>query len=262
MSDPRSTLPAEFRGRDGTAAQIIAPVVDLMRAPDGSRDRQVLFGAAVTRYSDHDGWSLIQCRKDGYVGYVPSTALGPSAIATHWVKALATHVYHCSSLKTPDLYTLSFGSKITVTGEVGEFAVSEDGNIPRTHLTAIATKLDDPIAVAKLFIGTPYLWGGNSRLGIDCSGLVQASLLACGIACPGDSDQQELNLGKSVAPDSKPERGDLIFWRGHVAMVVDPDTIIHANAGSMSVSLEPLAQAIERIEAQGDGKITAHKRLV
>ena len=121
--------------------------------------------------------------------------------------------------------------------------------------------MTDPVAVAELFLGTHYLWGGNSRFGVDCSGLVQAGLLACGIACPGDSGDQERALGEDLPEDTPAKRGDLLFWKGHVAWVAGENLLLHANAYHMAVAFEPMDKAIARIISQGDGPVTSHKRL-
>ncbi|MGB1209466.1 MAG: C40 family peptidase, partial [Paracoccaceae bacterium] len=142
----------------------------------------------------------------------------------------------------------------------GRFAQTSLGHIPTQHLAPLPHAFPDPAAVAELFLGTPYLWGGNSRWGIDCSGLVQAAFLACGIPCPGDSDQQQAALGPRLPPQTPKQRGDLLFWRGHVAWVVDAQTLLHANAHHMAVAHEPIETAILRIAAQGDGPMTAHIR--
>lgn len=242
--------------------QIIRPVVDLLRQPDGPRERQLVWGEQVTVMDEQDGWAQIAAAKDGYSGYVPSKVLGATIQTTHWVSALATHVYTQPDFKSPDLRSLSFGSRVQVLSQDDRFAETPDGFIPTPHLSPIETHLNDPVAVAELFLGTPYLWGGNSRLGIDCSGLVQASLLACDIPCPGDSDPQERALGNYAPPKGSVYlRGDLLFWKGHVALVRDSETLIHANAFHMAVALEPLQPAIDRILDQGDGPVTAHKRL-
>lgn len=240
--------------------QVVWPVVDLLRAPDGPRDRQLLFGETVDRYETHCGHSFVQARKDGYVGYLPDAALGPHQTSTHWVSAPATHLYASADIKSPDRQMLSFGSRLSARVETGAFIETAKGFVPRVHLRPVPERLNDPVAVAELFLGTPYLWGGNSRLGIDCSGLVQAALLACGHACPGDSDQQQAALGQRIMDGTPPQRGDLLFWQGHVALVVDQDRLIHANAFHMAVSYEPLQDAIMRIKAQGDGPVTAHVR--
>lgn len=274
MSDRRTTpvngrvaaahladAPAGLERMAGQGRQVVRPLTDLLRTPDGPRDRQFLLGDLVQVYEDRNGWSFVQADKDGYVGYVASADLGPVEAATHWVRAPATHVYAAANIKSPDCMSLSFASRIAARSETGGFVETAEGFVPRVHLAPIGTVLNDPAGVAALFLGTPYLWGGNSRFGIDCSGLVQAALLACAIPCPGDSDQQQAELGTTLSPGTPPLRGDLLFWKGHVALVSDPDTLIHANGYHMAVSLEPLHAAIARIEGQGDGPVVAHKRL-
>ncbi len=242
----------------GRTAQIGVPVTDLCRQPEGPRDRQVLFGERVTVLEETSGWALVVAEKDGYRGHLRQNALAYPRPATHRVCVPATHAYARADLKSPDLLSLSFGSPVTVTAQTKDFAETPHGHIPLVHLAPLDELQDDPAKIAALFLGTPYLWGGNSRWGIDCSGLVQTALLACGIPCPGDSGQQEGAVGKAV--DGAYQRNDLLFWKGHVALVVDAATIIHANAHKMAVSYEPIKDAIARIEASGDGPVTAHRR--
>lgn len=241
--------------------QIAKPVVDLLRGPDGARDRQLLLGDLCDVITCDGGWIKVRAEKDGYEGFVTQDALAPQQQATHRVSTLATHAYTDANMKSPDLLSLSFGSLITARAETDAFVETEFGHIPKQHLAPADSLASDPVAVAEMFLGTPYLWGGNSRLGLDCSGLVQAGLLACGIACPGDSGDQEREVGQLLAPDTSPQRGDLLFWKGHVAWVYDAGTLLHANAHHMAVRFEPLKPAIARIKAQGDGPVTAHKRL-
>jgi cell wall-associated NlpC family hydrolase len=241
-------------------AQVIVPVLDLLRHPDGPRDRQLLYGETLQVRAVSSGWSHVLADKDGYGGHVPSTSLGPVQPATHWVSAPSSHIYQAPDLKSPDRMALSFGSLVAVLSTVDGYAKTPDGYVPDVHLTPRGAYLSDPLDVAAVFLGTPYLWGGNSRFGLDCSGLVQAAFLACGRSCPGDSGQQEQAFGSPLPVGTRPQRGDLLFWKGHVAMVHDPDTLLHANAFHMAVSYEPLGPALERIEAQGDGKVTSHRR--
>lgn len=244
-----------------TANRLIAmPLVDLLRCPDGPRDRQLLMGEAVTVTGVTDGWAEVRAARDGYPGFVPLAAL-TEGIVTHRVSARATHVYPKPDFKARELFSLGHGACLEVLSDEGRFAETSQGYVPRAHLTALAVHAADPVAVAEIYLGTPYLWGGNSSFGIDCSGLVQAGCLACGIACPGDSGPQEQGLGEHLSDTAPLRRGDLLFWRGHVAWVSDPDTLLHANAHHMAVAHEPIADAIARIAAQGDGAVTSRKRL-
>lgn len=272
MSDPRLT-PANGRvaarslaGQvtaqafvDGWQMQVAAPVVDLCDQPGGARERQVLFGASVTVFELHDGWAFVQAA-NGYVGYIRADLLGAVTTPTHVVGTVATHAYAAEDFKSPDLLRLTFGAQVAVIAERRKFYETAVGFIPKKHLRERDRPFSDPASVAQLHFGVPYLWGGNSTLGLDCSGLVSAGLEACGLACPGDSDLQQAALGADVT-DGSYQRGDLMFWKGHVGMMVDTETLIHANAHQMATTYEPIAAAITRIAAQGDGAVTGHKRL-
>lgn len=247
---------------DGEDATIWQVVVDLCASPQGKRDRQVLLGAAVRVFERRDGWAFVQAKRDGYVGYVPLAALTDAQAPTHRVATLATHAYATESFKSKDLLHLPFGAEVVVTDERHKMFETPHGFIPKKHLRPLAQVFQDPATVAQQFFGTPYLWGGNSSRGIDCSGLVQASYHACGHLCAGDSDMQQDTLGTPLPDDAVLMRGDLVFWKGHVAMMVDAETMIHANAHHMAVVYEGLAQATLRIRAQGDGDITARRRVL
>ncbi|HEY9020595.1 NlpC/P60 family protein [Seohaeicola sp. SP36] len=246
---------------DGWTRHVARPVVALRNAPDGRRERELLRGEAVTVFEDRDGWCFVQAARDGYVGYLPRDALHEMDRPDLRVCVRATHAYARADLKSPDLMTLSFGSRLRHLGQEGRFILTDAGHVPVMHLAPVERCEDDPVSVATLLLGTPYLWGGNSAFGIDCSGLVQTACLACGIACPGDSDLQAAGLGHAVTDGSAPRRGDLLFWKGHVAWVSGPDTILHANAHHMAVAFEGLAEAVTRIDAQGGGPVTGHRRL-
>lgn len=274
MSDRRLTpanarvAAASLRGRidaprfvEGDPACIDAPVVDLCAAPAGPRDRQLLAGASVTVLDRDAGWAFVQSADDGYVGYVEETSLGMPRTPTHRVIARATHAYARPDFKSPDRGALSMGARLAVSAGHGRFVETPHGFVPAAHLGPVDERAADPVAMAERLLGTPYLWGGNSAFGIDCSGLVQLALALCGAPSPGDSDLQERALGVTLPPGTPPSRGDLLFWKGHVAWVAAPDMILHANVHHMAVALEPLAQAVARIEAQGDGPVTRHARL-
>ena len=127
------------------------------------------------------------------------------------------------------------------------------------HLAPIGAGFEtDAAGVALRFLGAPYLWGGRESLGLDCSGLVQQALAACGKACPRDTDMQA-GIGVAVAPGDL-ARGDLVFWKGHVGMMLDAERMVHANGHHMATVVEPLAEAIARIEAAGYGPPTAYRR--
>lgn len=246
---------------EGEPASIGQTVVDLCAAPAGKRDRQLLLGAAVTVYERSEGWAFVQAKADGYVGYLRQSGLTFPASPTHRVSTPATHAYATESFKSQNLLHLPFGAQVTVTDERHKFFETPFGFIPKKHLRPVDHPFSDPATVAQLFFGVPYLWGGNSTLGIDCSGLVQAAYHACGHLCGGDSDMQRDGLGVLLPPDAPLQRGDLVFWKGHVAMMVDAETMIHANAHHMAVVYEGLAQATLRIKAQGDGDILARRRV-
>ena len=158
---------------------------------------------------------------------------------------------------------LSLGARLTIVDVKDDFAVSEDGlYLWSRHLAELSAPEPDAVAVAERFLETPYLWGGRTSVGIDCSGLVQAALTAAGVPCPRDSDMQEATLGEAIAIDAEPlARGDLVFWKGHVGIMRDPATLLHANGWHMKVVSEPLIQARERVASSSGGEVTSVRRL-
>ena len=252
-------------GRDHVVAVPQAPV---RRAPcsDALLETEALMGERVTVYEATDeGWAWGQLEADGYVGFVPVAALaefGPRP--THKVATLRTLVFPGPSIKLVPGASLPFGCRLAVTHTEGGLAMLASGGcVPASHLAPLHAHETDFVAVAERFVGSPYLWGGKTSLGLDCSALVQLALTACGIRCPRDSDMQERSLGHRLAPPDRLaelRRGDLLFWNAHVAIVRDQRTLLHANAFHMAVTVEPIAETIRRIGAAGS-QPTSVRRL-
>jgi cell wall-associated NlpC family hydrolase len=280
MDDPRLTparpdLAAQYlEGRIKAARFVAGEELDIadgiapLRSEPFSNamlSTQALKGERATIYDRNgEGWAWGQLKRDGYVGWLPDRALvKPAAAPTHKVTVTSTFAFPGPSIKLVPVDTLVMGATLSVAREDGAFAVTREGwYLPLRHLGRLDSHEPDFVAVAERLIGTPYLWGGKSSLGTDCSGLVQVALNAAGIDCPRDSDMQQGNLGRALDPaESKAlQRGDLMFWNGHVAIVRDADTIVHANAHHMATVIENTGDAIARIKAAGS-EITAIKRL-
>jgi len=239
----------------GTPAQIAVPVASLRPRPDAAAgiDTQVLFGEAVQVLDRANGWAWVKSGFDGYVGYVEETALSSEVTApTHIVAVPRTFAYIGADLRTPAAFALSIGSRLTVIGEsetrgTRYLTLAGGQSVVAGHCIAIgATANDDYVAIATRFLETPYLWGGRSGFGLDCSALVQLSMMMAGRTAPRDSDMQAAGLGTPISREEL-RRGDLVFWKGHVAIMEDEKTILHANGHTMSVAREGLDAAIERI---------------
>jgi cell wall-associated NlpC family hydrolase len=252
---------------EGRLYEIAEPQAPLWAEPrpDASLVTEALKGERVIIYDRNaEGFAWGQLVADNYVGWLPEHALGPlGPSATHKVSALRTLAFPAPSIKLPPIEALPFGARIVVTGMDGRLAITSTNTyVPAAHLTPVSEYETDFVAVAERFLGAPYLWGGKTVLGLDCSGLVQVALTACGIACPRYSDMQEAALGEAVRADAYSDlrRGDLMFWKGHVAIVRDRATLLHANAYHMAVAIEPIADAIKRISESGID-VTMVKRL-
>lgn len=280
MDDPRLTparpdIAAKYlegkvqaaRFVEGESCEVIEAIAPVRTVPrdDAMLQTQALKGERVTIYDRNDnGWAWGQLNNDGYVGWLPERALGsPGPQPTHKVAALRTLAFPSPSIKLPPRDAFTLGATLAIARTEATFAVTYDNLfLPAQHLVALDHREQDFVAVAERFVGTPYLWGGKSNLGIDCSGLVQVALTASGIGAPRDSDMQQASLGADVPREdvSRLKRGDLIFWKGHVAIVRDASTLVHANAHHMATAIEPTRDAIARIKAAGSD-VTDIKRL-
>ncbi len=257
----------------GEPMQVIVHAAPLHREPrkDAPLDTEALCGERVAVFEIEEGWAWGQLESDGYVGYLPAERLGPPAPQpTHRVSAVRSFAYPGPSMKLPRAMTLSLGTRLHVLDRQGDFAVVAGvAGLARSyvwaeHLSPLERAAADWVAVAERLLHAPYLWGGKSSLGLDCSALAQLSLDAAGIAAPRDSDMQERAVGRPlpIRPDlGGLQRGDLVFWKGHVGLMQDATRLIHANGHHMLVASEPLAEACERIAAKGGGPVTALKRL-
>jgi cell wall-associated NlpC family hydrolase len=253
---------------DGETREVVEPQAPLRRhpRPDAPLETEALHGERMTAYeTTEEGWCWGQLEADGYVGWMPANALAaPGPAPTHKVAALHTLVFPGPSIKLPPVAALPLGARIAVTRMEDTLAVTAGGGfLPARHVTPLDAMEADFVAVAERFLATPYLWGGKTSYGLDCSGLVQVALTACGVPCPRDSDMQEAALGTAMPRQGDVfalRRGDLVFWKGHVAIVRDTTTLLHANAHHMAVAMEPIDEAIARISAAGSD-VTSVKRL-
>jgi len=251
----------------GELRQVVHSATPLRAAPDARQSwtTEALYGELVTVYEERDGWAWVQLARDGYVGYLRPSALSAQVKRpTHKVKALGTFLYPSAEVKASPWMQLCMNSMLTVAETGPTFAKLADGSfVPSRHICEHDRHAPDRVAIAERFAGVPYLWGGRSRLGIDCSGLLQTALQAAGLECPRDSDMQLAELGRDVPIRDDLDglmRGDMVFWAGHVGIMVDAYLLLHANMHHMSVVTEPLASAVDRIAGTGS-PIAAIKRL-
>jgi hypothetical protein len=244
--------------------QVAVPATAVRSGPQAGAEQwdQLLLGERFDVLETRDAFAWGQAVRDGYVGHVALDALAPEGPApTHWVRVRLTYGFRGPSIKSEPVGPISLNSLVAVSGREGKLALCDAGFwLPEAHLAPIGVFEADPTTVAESHLGAAYLWGGREGCGLDCSGLVQQALLACGRACPRDSDLQQ-GLGVAISPEAL-GRGDLVFWKGHVAMMVDAARMVHANAHHMAVAIEPLAEAIQRISAAGGGEPTAFRRAL
>lgn len=253
---------------EGRRVKICAGLADLRPEPanDVSIDTQALYGETAILYEDREGFGWLQLERDGYVGYVSMVAVGDvDAPPTHRVKVNRSFIYPAPNMKLPVIDALPLGARVSALETNGSFVSLQGGGFMFAgHLSPLDEPESDFVAVAERLLHAPYLWGGKSSLGVDCSGLVQIALDSAGVKSPRDTDLQEKALGASIPINDDLTglaRGDLVFWRGHVGIMRDAQTLLHANAHHMQVVSEPLAEARERIAAKTGAKITSIRRL-
>ena len=274
-NDPRVTLArpdladldlqgliAAERYEGPTAWQVAVPTAALRKAPHPMAEQwdQLLFGEVFRVLEVQNGFAWGQAARDGYVGFVAEDDLAAlGAPATHQVAVPRTYAFAEPNIKARPVGLYSLNALTAIEATEGRFAKGEGtGWFVAAHLTPVGVALTDYVPVAQGYLGAPYQWGGRESLGLDCSGLVQQALAACGRAVPRDTDLQ-LAFFTPIAEHDR-RRGDLVFWKGHVAILLDADTILHANAHHMAVAIEPLAEAVARIEAAGSGPVTGWRR--
>ena len=250
------------RYAEGEARQVVAAVLDLTLSPEpgASLGTQLLHGEPFTLYETRpDGLAWGQAGIDGYVGYVAAAGLGPAEPPGQRVTALWSHVYSRPAVRARVTGELPLGAGVRVVAAEDGFArLAGGGFVPLQHLAPVA---GDAVDHAARFAGVPYLWGGRSARGLDCSALVQLACMAAGLAAPRDTDMQAAWLGEALPAEVPLRRGDLVFWDGHVGIMRDAGTLIHANGHHMAVAAEPFLPAAARIEAAGGGPVTIRRRL-
>jgi cell wall-associated NlpC family hydrolase len=250
---------------EGRRMRVIDEAIALRARPaqDCGLDTQLLYGEEVVVYDLEEGWAWGQACNDGYVGYMPADSLVAQAPEpTHKVSVPRTFLYPADNIKAPVLGALPLGAEVSVRAMRGDFAQLSSGLfVYASHLADYAARERDFVAVGELFAGAPYLWGGKTFLGIDCSGLVQVALRAAGVKAPRDTDMQQAELGAALGSETPLRRGDLVFWKGHVGVMQDGARMLHASGHHMQVVSEPFLRARQRIAEKTQADVVAIRRL-
>ncbi len=251
---------------EGAPHQVVTAAAAVRRAPadDAMLETQALFGDGFTVYDVKDGWAWGQMASDSYVGWVRASDLSADiSTPTHAIAALRTFAFSRPDLKSPPRLALNLSSHVGVTERDGKWSkVAHGGWVYSAHLRPLSEHAPDWVSEAERFLGAPYLWGGKDSLGLDCSGLVQTALAAAGVAAPRDTDMQEASVGRPVTIDlGALKRGDLVFWKGHVGVMLDASRLLHANAHHMMAAIEPVRDAVMRIE-DAAGPVTSIRRTM
>lgn len=242
-------------------SRIICPVANLMSAPNGNLKRQFLFGETFKVLEISQGWAKGTRTSDGYEGYILESNLGGNADPTVRINSLGAHIYPSANIKTLPIMTLPFQAELTVVKEIDDFVeLTGGGFVHQMQIEPISILQQNFVLTAERYLGVPYLWGGNSNFGIDCSGLVAAAMRSNNIKCDGDSLAQSKNLGILLNKTEDLIRGDAIFWQGHVGLMTDSEQILHASANHMKVVIEPLQTVVNRIFRSGGGEIIKRRR--
>jgi hypothetical protein len=275
LTPARPDLAAEFLREQivagsyapGRRMQVRVSHVNVQRKPsdDAPTDTQALHGETLIAYEERAGWCWVQLERDRYVGYISAEALTETIVKSdHRVCARHTMIYSAPDIKSSPLDALPFGSEVHIAAAEGPFSQTASGYIFSRHLAPNDLPLGEFVGLAEMFLHTPYLWGGKTDMGIDCSGLAQVALAAAGVEAPRDTDMMEAALGRPVDVDEGLRglrRGDLVFWRGHVGIMQSEDMLLHANAHFMMVTSEPLIVARDRIRANTSSEITSVRRV-
>lgn len=251
----------------GKVKQLMRPSAPMRKRPDkaAAYENEIVFGETVRVFEEVDGWAWLQLERDRYVGYVPADGLSEAvAEPTHRVQALGTFLYPVPDIKSSPIMPLSFDSRLAIANGDEKFSELVTGGFVVTrHISELGRPHRDFVEAAEKFVGVPYLWGGRTRLGVDCSGLIQLAMNAAGHNCPRDTDMQQDEVGNAILIPNDLEglqRGDLVFWKGHVGVMTDGVMLLHANAHHMAVTVEPLVVATRRISRAGS-EIVSIRRI-